>query len=233
MMIYKTLVALCLVLFSVQGDSVASKQELEAFRVAMALTEGGGKIDYTQVNTSTGATGAYQFLPKYWDWYSSNAGYAGADINDPTVQNAVARYWFNKNYNDFGSWELAAIAHFAGRSIAAQAAANGIDSVKNLQDVTGTDIKTYVDKVMSYMAKQMPKENLKLFREEEQQVYTNPLTAQDQTTKQAAQVLDALTNAMSENGRQDFPMQVPSQVGSFDGAKYQTRINRLKEGMNK
>jgi len=38
---------------------------------------------------------------------------------------------------------------------------------------------------------------------------------------------------MSENGRQDFPMQVPSQVGSFDGAKYQTRINRLKEGMNK
>ena len=163
MMIYKTLVALCLVLFSVQGDSVASKQELEAFRVAMALTEGGGKIDYTQVNTSTGATGAYQFLPKYWDWYSSNAGYAGADINDPTVQNAVARYWFNKNYNDFGSWELAAIAHFAGRSIAAQAAANGIDSVKNLQDVTGTDIKTYVDKVMSYMAKQMPKENLKLF----------------------------------------------------------------------
>ena len=94
---------------------MANKTELEAFKVAMALTEGGGKIDYTQVNTSTGATGAYQFLPKYWDWYSSNAGYAGADINDPTVQNAVARYWFNKNYNDFGSWELAAIAHFAGR----------------------------------------------------------------------------------------------------------------------
>ena len=46
---------------------MSNKTELEAFKVAMALTEGGGKIDYTQVNSLTGATGAYQFLPKYWD----------------------------------------------------------------------------------------------------------------------------------------------------------------------
>ena len=51
MLIYKQLVAICLVLFSVQGDNMASPQEVEAFRIAIALTEGGGKIDYEQVNT--------------------------------------------------------------------------------------------------------------------------------------------------------------------------------------
>ena len=118
MLIYKQLVAICLVLFSVQGDNMASPQELEAFRIAIALTEGGGKIDYTQVNTITGAYGAYQFLPQFWEYHSTTADYPGADIEDPAAQDAVARYWFNRNYNDLGSWELAAIAHFGGRTIA-------------------------------------------------------------------------------------------------------------------
>ena len=38
MMIYKTLVALCLVLFSLQGDSMSNKTELEAFKVAIYNT---------------------------------------------------------------------------------------------------------------------------------------------------------------------------------------------------
>mgnify|MGYP003116762315 FL=1 len=214
---------------------MANKTELEAFKVAMALTEGGGKIDYTQVNSLTGATGAYQFLPKYWDWYSSNAGYAGADINDPTVQNAVALYWFNKNYNDFGSWELAAIAHFAGRSIAAKAAENGVESVYSLKDGTGVDIKTYVDKVLSYMAKEMPKAGKKVLQTMEQNtpIYQNPLTDKEVVTKEAANVLDVMTNAMSENSRSQFPMQVPSGIQDYDSAIYQTRMNRLKKGIGK
>jgi hypothetical protein len=214
---------------------MANKTELEAFKVAMALTEGGGKIDYTQVNSLTGATGAYQFLPKYWDWYSSNAGYAGADINDPTVQNAVALYWFDRNYNDFGSWELAAIAHFAGRKIAGIAKENGLESVYSLKDGTGVDIKTYVDKVLSYMAKEMPKAGKKVLRTMEQNtpIYQNPLTDKEVVTKEAANVLDVMTNAMSENSRSQFPMQVPSQVGSYDSAIYETRMNRLKKGIGK
>ena len=214
---------------------MANKTELEAFKVAMALTEGGGKIDYTQVNSLTGATGAYQFLPKYWDWYSSNAGYAGADINDPTVQNAVALYWFDRNYNDFGSWELAAIAHFAGRSIAAKAAENGVESVYSLKDGTGVDIKTYVDKVLSYMAKEMPKAGKKVLQTMEQNtpIYQNPLTDKEVVTKEAANVLDVMTNAMSENSRSQFPMQVPSGIQDYDSAIYQTRMNRLKKGIGK
>jgi hypothetical protein len=214
---------------------MSNKTELEAFKVAMALTEGGGKIDYTQVNSLTGATGAYQFLPKYWEWYSTEANLAGADINDPQAQNAVALYWFNKNYNDFGSWELAAIAHFAGRSIAAKAAENGVESVYSLKDGTGVDIKTYVDKVLSYMAKEMPKAGKKVLQTMEQNtpIYQNPLTDKEVVTKEAANVLDVMTNAMSENSRSQFPMQVPSQVGSYDSAIYETRMNRLKKGIGK
>jgi len=214
---------------------MANKTELEAFKVAMALTEGGGKIDYTQVNSLTGATGAYQFLPKYWDWYSSNAGYAGADINDPTVQNAVALYWFDRNYNDFGSWELAAIAHFAGRKIAGIAKENGLESVYSLKDGTGVDIKTYVDKVLSYMAKEMPKAGKKVLQTMEQNtpIYQNPLTDKEVVTKEAANVLDVMTNAMSENSRSQFPMQVPSGIQDYDSAIYQTRMNRLKKGIGK
>ena len=49
MMISKTLVALCLALFSVQGDSMSDARELQAFRFGIALTEGGGKIDTHKV----------------------------------------------------------------------------------------------------------------------------------------------------------------------------------------
>ncbi len=217
---------------------MASSQELEAFRIAIALTEGGGKIDYTQVNTKTGAYGAYQFLPKYWEYHSTTAGYPDADIEDPTVQDAVARYWFNRNYNDLGSWELAAIAHFGGRTTAFNAKANGIDSVINIKDGTGTDIGKYVNIALDHYKKQKPKEDMKLIRAEEQQptFYTTPIDATQVVDKEAATVLDAISTAMSEGGRKKFPMdtkaeftsQVPKAAGSMEDAKYKTRINRLK-----
>ena len=127
---------------------MSSSNELEAFRISIALTEGGGKIDYTQGNSETGAYGAYQFVPKWWDWYSTEAGYPGADIKDPAAQDAVALYWFNRNYNDLGSWEFAAVAHFAGRDTAFKGLKNGFDSIKNIKDSTGTTIEQYVNKTM-------------------------------------------------------------------------------------
>ena len=58
-------------------------------------------------------------------------------------------------------------------------------------------------------------------------------------SKEAATVLDVITNAMSDNGRKKFPMntkadfqsQVPKQAGSMEDAIYKTRINRLKESI--
>ena len=228
-----------MVLSSVQGDSVAESRELQAFRLAIALTEGGGKIDYTQTNAD-GAVGAYQFLTKYWDWYSSNAGYPDADINDPRVQDAVARYWFNKNYNDLGSWELAAIAHFAGRTTAFEAKQNGIESVMNIQDSTGTTIGDYVNKAMQHY-----REQIELYAKVEKDVaamnlpdygagFGGSYKPEEIVGKEAATVLDVITNAMSDGGRKKFPMntkadfqsQVPKQAGMYEDAKFITQVKR-------
>lgn len=229
-----------MVLSSVQGDSVAESRELQAFRLAIALTEGGGKVDYTQTNAD-GAVGAYQFLTKYWDWYSSNAGYPDADINDPRVQDAVARYWFNKNYNDLGSWELAAIAHFAGRTTAFEAKQNGIESVINIQDSTGTTIGDYVNKAMQHY-----REQIELYGKIDKDIaamnlpdygqagFGGQFKPENVVSKEAATVLDVITNAMSDNGRKKFPMntkaqfqsQVPKQAGMYEDAKLITQVRR-------
>lgn len=242
MLIYKQLVAICLVLFSVQGDSVAESRELQAFRLAIALTEGGGQVKYEQTSPD-GAEGAYQIMPEYWDWYSSNAGYPGADINDPRVQDAVARYWFNKNYNDLGSWELAAVAWFAGRTTAFEGKKNGFDSIKDIKDSTGTTIEQYVNKAMEYY-----REQLQLYSKVDKDVASLGLPQDDTSyykgdfdpsqvvSKEAAGLLDALTNAMSDGGRKKFPMpskqdfqsQVPQQAGSFQGTKIKSDIMRNK-----
>lgn len=218
---------------------MAESRELQAFRLAIALTEGGGKVDYTQTNAD-GAVGAYQFLTKYWDWYSSNAGYPDADINDPRVQDAVARYWFNKNYNDLGSWELAAIAHFAGRTTAFEAKQNGIESVMNIQDSTGTTIGDYVNKAMQHY-----REQIELYAKIDKDVaamnlpdfgagFGGTYKPEEIVSKEAATVLDVITNAMSDNGRKKFPMntkaqfqsQVPKQAGMYEDAKLITQVRR-------
>ena len=229
-----------MVLSSVQGDSVSESRELQAFRLAIALTEGGGKVDYTQTNAD-GAVGAYQFLTKYWDWYSSNAGYPDADINDPRVQDAVARYWFNRNYNDLGSWELAAIAHFAGRTTAFEAKQNGIESVMNITDSTGTTIGDYVNKAMQHY-----REQIELYGKIDKDVaamnlpdygqagFGGQFKPEEIVSKEAATVLDVITNAMSDGGRKKFPMntkaqfqsQVPKQAGMYEDAKLITQVRR-------
>ena len=214
-MIFRTLLALCLALSSVQGDkSVSQQDQLYAFRLAIALTEGAGKVNYEQINDTTMALGAYQFLQKYWDWYATEAGYAGADWRDPDVQDAVAEWHMNKNYNDLGSWELAAIAHFGGRTRAFQAKENGIESVGTIKDSEGTDIQTYVNKVMQHYeeilrtGKSFPEANppppdMLLPSDNE---YINPLEEPAPVTKEAATLLDVLSQGVSDNGRKKFPM---------------------------
>lgn len=212
-MIYKTLVALCLVVFSVQGDSMADSRELQAFRLGLALVEGGGKIDYTQGNSTTGAYGAYQFVPKWWDWYSTEAGYPGANIEDPVAQNKVAAWHFNNNFDKYGDWMFPAIAHFAGPDDAKLAYEEGFDAVKNKKDDTGVTVEQYVNKVMQRM-----KEQMQLMSEIDTDVEALGLPKTDAeyyqgafdptkvVEKEAASVLDAITNGMSDNGRKKFPM---------------------------
>ena len=240
-MISKTLVALCLALFSVQGDSMADPRELQAFRLGLALVEGGGKVDYTQGNPTTGAYGAYQFVPKWWDWYSTKAGLPGANIEDPVAQNKVAAWHFNYNFEKYGGWEFAAIAHFAGPNDAKLAYEKGFDAVKNKKDDTGVTVEQYVNKVMQNM-----KEQMQLMSEIDTNVSAMGLPKTDTeyykgafdptkiVEKEAATVLDAITNGMSDNGRKKFPMntksqfksQVPKAAGSYEAAKIKTDIGR-------
>ena len=240
-MISKTLVALCLALSSVQGDSMADARELQAFRLGLALVEGGGKVDYTQGNSTTGAYGAYQFVPKWWDWYSTEAGLAGANIEDPVAQNKVAAWHFNYNFDKYGDWMFPAIAHFAGPDDAKLAYEEGFDAVKNKKDDTGVTVEQYVNKVMQRMEEQM-----QLMSEIDTNVATLGLPQSDTeyykgafdptkiVEKEAAQILDAITNGMSDNGRKKFPMntksdfksQVPKAAGSYEGAKIKTDIGR-------
>ena len=221
---------------------MADSRELQAFRFGIALTEGGGKIDYEQGNSESGAFGAYQFVPKWWDWYSTEAGYPGADIKDPAVQDAVAKYWFNEHYNDLGSWELAAVAHFAGRTTAFLAKENGFDSIKNLKDSTGTTIEQYVNKTMQNYNEQMQMMskvdedvealNIPNFGGEGSGSYD----ATEIVNKEAATVLDAVSSGISNgprkklpiNTQSDFESQVPKAAGSMEDAKYKTRVNRLR-----
>jgi hypothetical protein len=221
---------------------MADSRELQAFRFGIALTEGGGKIDYEQGNSESGAYGAYQFVPKWWDWYSTEAGYPGADIKDPAVQDAVAKYWFNEHYNDLGSWELAAVAHFAGRTTAFLAKENGFDSIKNLKDSTGTTIEQYVNKTMQNYNEQMQMMskvdedvealNIPNFGGEGSGSYD----ATETVNKEAATVLDAVSSGISNgprkklpiNTQSDFESQVPKAAGSMEDAKYKTRVNRLR-----
>lgn len=222
---------------------MAESRELQAFRLAIALTEGGGQVKYKQTSPD-GAEGAYQFMPKYWSEFAFKAGYGeDANIDDPRVQDAVARYWFNKNYNDLGSWELAAVAWFAGRSIAFEAKKNGFDSIKNISDSTGVTIEDYVNKVMEYY-----REQLQLYKKVDKGIAQLGLPTDDATyykqsfdpaqvvNKEAAGLLDALTNAMSDGGRKKFPMnteaqfksQVPKQAGSYEGGKIKSNLMRDK-----
>ena len=202
---------------------MADSRELQAFRFGIALTEGGGKIDYEQGNSESGAYGAYQFVPKWWDWYSTQAGYPGADIKDPAVQDAVAKYWFIKNYNDLGSWELAAVAHFAGRTTAFKAKENGFDSIKNIKDSTGTTIEQYVNKTMQNYNEQM-----QMMSKVDEDVgalnlpdfgagFGGSYDGTEVVNREAATVLDAISTGMSNGGRKKLPINTQAENGIING----------------
>jgi hypothetical protein len=67
---------------------------------ALAIAECESTLFPDNVNPSSGASGLFQHLPKYWPERSAKAGWAGADIFDPYANTAVAA-WLK--YND-GGW---------------------------------------------------------------------------------------------------------------------------------
>ena len=139
-----------------------------------------------------------------------------ANIEDPRVQDAVALWHFRNNYNDLGSWELAAIAHFYGRTTAFNAKKYGIDSIKDKTDATGVSVEKYINIAMDYFKKQK-----QLYAKVDKDVaamnlpdfgagFGGTYKPEEIVSKEAATVLDVITNAMSDNGRKKFPMNTKS-----------------------
>lgn len=128
--------------------------QLDTFMQAIAQQESGG--NYNAKGPNTGSTyghaqGKYQIMETIWPGWAAEAGIPNADPWDPAAQEHVARHKMTQYYNRYGSWPLVAIAWFAGPGRANTAAEHGIDAVGGISDVLGTDVRTYVDKMMSGM----------------------------------------------------------------------------------
>lgn len=100
----------------------------------------------------TSVYGAYQIMEIDWAWRANTAGLAGADIRDPAMQDAVARWWFTKYYERYQDWGLVAVAWFGGEGAANIAERDGMSAVADRADQTGTSVPKYVDDLMQYFA---------------------------------------------------------------------------------
>ena len=85
------------VLVAVQlcGAAAASAATLPSVLAAIKQCESGG--NYTAVNPTSGASGAYQFLTSTWQSLSASAGYATAAAAPPAVQDAAALELYNED----------------------------------------------------------------------------------------------------------------------------------------
>lgn len=126
---------------------------LSAFMDAISAVESGH--NYDAVGPYTGSTygrarGRYQIMETIYGAWAREAGYAPDDFS-PAAQDAIARKKMSDYYARYGSWDLVAVAWFAGPAKADKAKRAGISSVGGASDMLGTSVSTYVSKVMGGM----------------------------------------------------------------------------------
>lgn len=132
---------------------MAYQDELDKFMWAISKQESGHNYGAVGPQTKTygKALGRYQIMSAIWPGWAAEAGIPGADWQNPDNQEKVARHKMTEYYQRYGSWDLVAIAWFAGPGRANTAAREGIDAVGGISDVLGTDVRTYVDTAMGSM----------------------------------------------------------------------------------
>jgi hypothetical protein len=104
--------------YSSSSSSGGGGSELDRLMNAIRSQESGG--DYDVVNTDSGAAGAYQIMPFNWTgsggWdveaLGHDVGY-NEFINNPQIQDAIARYKLNQYLQDYGA-AGAAVAWYGG-----------------------------------------------------------------------------------------------------------------------
>lgn len=134
--------------------------DLDRFLWAISKQESGH--DYGAVGPQTSkygkALGRYQVMSKIAPHWMREIGLQGSDeqladqfLRTPGIQDRVARHKMSEYYRQYGSWDLVAIAWFAGPGRANTAKQHGIDAVGGISDVLGTDVRTYVNTAMGSM----------------------------------------------------------------------------------
>lgn len=134
---------------------MAFADELEAFKHSLGYLESRNNYDATGPYTGARygrAKGRYQIMSAIYPAWAKEAGVDPADYS-PAAQERVATKKMTDYYRQFGSWDLVAVAWFAGPGRAAQAKKKGIASVGGLKDMLGTSVATYAEKVMSGMSR--------------------------------------------------------------------------------
>lgn len=122
--------------------------QLETFLASLRMAETGSYSGaYNARHRESGAIGAYQILPGNWVAWSSQVGLPGADWRDPRAQDYVARRKASEYYRRFGSWELVALAWFAGERAAETVMAVGMESAAGIRDAYGVGAADYATAV--------------------------------------------------------------------------------------
>ena len=137
--------------------SAAANANVGQFMAGIRFVESSGNYQAVGADTRWGpAGGAYQFIQDTWDrairtyapQYSSYIGVHPSNV-PPYVQDAVAEAWFSGLFARYGTWDLVAVAHFAG-----EGRANDVErgaNVSGITDVLGTSIAEYVRRVLMAM----------------------------------------------------------------------------------
>ena len=131
----------------------SSPNGLEAFMTSLGQLESGNNYNAKgpKHHTYGTATGRFQIMSKIYGGWAREAGVDPGDWS-PAAQDRVARYKMTQYYNRYGSWDLVAVAWFAGPARADKAKKSGINSVGGIKDSLGTSVSKYVDKVRKGMA---------------------------------------------------------------------------------
>lgn len=128
---------------------MADISELGRFMAAIRKQESSGNYNATGPSTKYGnATGAYQFIDSTWGGYE---GYQSAKDAPPEVQDARAAQLMTEYFEEFGRWDLVAVAWHAGPGRARTAAKSGLGSLGSLSDGYMTT-RNYAAKAVESMA---------------------------------------------------------------------------------
>jgi hypothetical protein len=228
------------------GDQNNMSQELIAFMESIREQENAGGnyqlkhkpttiIGYDGQPVQVQALGAYGILDINWDKWAEEAGYAGANWKVPEMQDIVAAYKFTEYYNTYGSWDLVAVAWYAGPARAKKAKELGIDSVGDIGNIEGfgPNVQEYVNSVLSKYEDNLetasnPTVESYIQQSEQQTIEPNVQMEQDNlgpTVNPAEQYAAQLISALVPRNL-DFEAQVPQQAGNENVAQVKTQVNR-------